>query len=296
VTAELSTNRPAYGAIPRNLLRDPSIDTTAKAIWAVLDDYASPDSPKPWPSITTIAGHLGIAENTVRDRLRQLSDRGHLHIQERRGPKGERLSNRYTMDWFWPVPGGGGTSPGEGGGTSPGEGEEEPLQEEPEKLLLVNRSTTTRPAATNNPPSPQRGASSKKRRKPNAAEILAPIDAHAFAEWWIHYPVKKRRADAMRAWANAMEAGITADRLETALQHYLASIDDWEARAGQKQTYLFAAPRFIDEGYLEFEDGPDPDRWPLPAQSGYEVEETSAWEQPTWSGEPDDDGWSPYDD
>lgn len=282
-----------FAMIPRWVLEHPSLDPVAKVVWIVLHDHVMGKQGSSWPSMSTIARRVGASETTVRERLKDLRNVGAIRVEERLRPDGSRTSNRYVLTWENPRKPNETAPTGAEGGPS---GSRTPVirtieEERTNQLTSFDESEPTRPS---NPPTPQGGPSSssppKRRKKQNAATILKPLDAEVFEAWWSFYPVKKRKADAMASWANALEAGVSTDVLETALQHYLASIDDWEARAGQKLKFLLAAPRFIDGEYMDFVDGPDPDRWKQPEQAETDRPvEWTAWEQPTWSGEPDYD-------
>ena len=106
-----------------------------------------------------------------------------------------------------------------------------------------------------------------RRRKRNVVDLLDAEQRVVFEEWWSSWPTKKRKDDSIRAWSAALEAGVSVDDLNTALANYLASIAAWEKRWNAKQTYLFAAPKFIDGAFIDFVDGADPDRWPGPRQA-----------------------------
>lgn len=132
---------PVYGRTPRALLRDPGISPQAKAVWALLEDHASPDSPMPFPSQDTLAEYMGVTARSVRSWLAELEQAGWLEIVTESTPRGKR--NTYRMMWNQ----GKDTSGGEGGVRKsasgpmrknssgrvrkPASSEEEPVEEEP---------------------------------------------------------------------------------------------------------------------------------------------------------------------
>lgn len=83
----------AHGRVPRVLLRDPAISIQAKALYCLLDDHASPDSPRPFPGQGELAKQLGVSERTVRTWTRELVAAGWIEVEQR----GLGQNNSYTM-------------------------------------------------------------------------------------------------------------------------------------------------------------------------------------------------------
>ena len=88
---------PNYGRAPRSLLRDPDVSPQAKAMWTLLEDYASPGSPMPFPGQDTLAEHMGVTSRSVRSWLHELRDHGWLEIESKPTPRGTR--NSYRLRW-----------------------------------------------------------------------------------------------------------------------------------------------------------------------------------------------------
>lgn len=89
--------KPVWASTPRALLRDPSISMQAKALWAILDDHASVDSPVPFPGQETLSEFAGLSpengDRTIRRWAGELVKAGWVEVQ-RTG-----RSNRYVMCW-----------------------------------------------------------------------------------------------------------------------------------------------------------------------------------------------------
>lgn len=91
----ITRRRPTFATIPRDLLRDPEISPAAKTVYALLDDYASPDSPMPFPSQATLAKILGgVTDRCVRNWLTELREAGWITVHKRPGSNG----NEYALE------------------------------------------------------------------------------------------------------------------------------------------------------------------------------------------------------
>lgn len=93
MTDSLEYHGPVYGRAPRALLRDPSISASAKALWTLLEDHASPESPVPFPSQELLAEYLGVTDRTIRSWLNELVASGWV-VKQRTS-----RSNRYRLAW-----------------------------------------------------------------------------------------------------------------------------------------------------------------------------------------------------
>ena len=129
-----------YGRTPRDLLRDPSISMNAKAVFGLLEDYSSPDRPRPFPAAATLAGFLGCSVKTVRRALRELRNAGWIRSRARATEGGAQTSNEYELCPVSVVTGDppghespGGVVRGVQGPWSGVTNEEEPVEEEPLK-------------------------------------------------------------------------------------------------------------------------------------------------------------------
>ena len=85
--------RRAYGTIPRDLLRDPAISAQAKTLYALLDDFASPNQPEPFPGKELLAELLGVTTRTIFAWTKELTEAGWLTVERRDG-----TSNLYCLE------------------------------------------------------------------------------------------------------------------------------------------------------------------------------------------------------
>lgn len=271
--------RPPFAMVPKELVLDSSLSRDARLLYTTLASYA----PNPFPGQQALAESMGASDRSIRNWMIELKEAGWVTWKKR----GMSQTNLYRLFWERQVT-------GDENDTDRNEGSA-PIRNEGSGLsgtwVPGNKKKITR---KQNPPNPPSGGTSpsatklrstvareqleamdnfvkaqaakkpRKRRVKNAVKALDEHQKAIFEEWWRAYPVKKRRADAMRAWANAAEVGVDTAQLTTALDHYLESIAIWESKAQQKFTWHFAAPNFIDGQFLDFVDGPDPDRWSLP--------------------------------
>ena len=135
-----------WAATPNEVLQDPSLPATAKAVFAVLASYADEEG-RAWPAVKTLAAALGMSTNTVERHLQHLRDYGLVQWEVRSTPRGRQ---RFYGVWKpgapkpMRVPSSaegsphqeGGVYPNEGVGVYPSEGQEqEPENQEPLEQL-----------------------------------------------------------------------------------------------------------------------------------------------------------------
>jgi len=86
----------SFSQIPEELLYDPTINTTAKCIYAVLFRHGvDPDSC--YPSHQRIAGLLGLSKRSIQRPLKALVDAGWIEAVPRLDPHGGPSSNGYHV-------------------------------------------------------------------------------------------------------------------------------------------------------------------------------------------------------
>lgn len=86
------TTRPAKWRHFDKVVRDPEISPAAKALYAIMISYADKDGVC-WPSIETLANHLGYSGRGIRKLIQELCEKGAI-IKVRRG---RTLSNLYSV-------------------------------------------------------------------------------------------------------------------------------------------------------------------------------------------------------
>ena len=155
-----------FGVINNDVLRNPALPATAKALYSVLCGYVNEDGVC-WPSNQTLANALGAHVNTVRRNLDELEQAGVIHREERRDERGQQTNLTYLIDSK-------GNPSVVGGGTTDG-------GEPPTTGGTQNKTSGTRPVTT------------------------SPSKPDGFDDWWDLYPRKTHRAEAERAYRRAVE-------------------------------------------------------------------------------------------
>lgn len=125
-----------------------------------------------------------------------------------------------------------------------------PVGSDTSSFLPEEEKNNTRQTTTPKPP--------KRRRAKNIADVLTPLESEIFETWWKRFPSKKRKPDAIKAWRNAIDAGVI-DRIDSALDAYLASMHHAVERFGEVAydlPFQYGAVSFIEQNYLLFADGP----------------------------------------
>ncbi len=210
---EIQTLGPnGYGRCPRQYLRSTEVSVEARWLWTCLEDYASPDSPQPFPGQDTLAEFAGKSVRTIQRWEKELVEAQWLVVTLR----GLGRTSLYTLVW----PGfqhlipdltsasGPDTTPVSGPDTTPVSGEAEPVEAEP-----VEATT---------PPTPQGSPVAK---WPTTAELF---------EWWWRkgYGLKLgSKSRAKKRYAALLRSGKTPAEITVATENYLAALDLFEAVA-----------------------------------------------------------------
>ena len=147
---------PVYGRTPRDLLRDPNLSFAAKTVFGLLEDYSSPESPRPFPSAGTLAEFCGCSDKTVRRALSELREAGWIAVVARANEDGSQTSNEYVLcpgpEVDTNVPPGherlGGVVTTVQGPWSPVSNEEEPDEAEPDEAPASNETDSQTPTRT----------------------------------------------------------------------------------------------------------------------------------------------------
>lgn len=216
----IARRRPTYATIPRDLLRDPKISPAAKTVYALLDDYSSPERPLPFPSQATLAELLGgVTERTVRNWLTELREAGWIVVHRRPEAAGneyelmDRPETTFRSDrksvsggtgnQFPPKKNHEGEPSKENPPYPPGGGGDGRLFEEPKA-------------------EPNRQAKKAATKRGKVPEIVAA----RYDLWVARYPPGPQRGDrqaGLRAFAKALDGGESTADLEEQLEHYVAA-------------------------------------------------------------------------
>ena len=223
-----SGGQPIYGRIPRSLLRDPSVSRDARLLFGIIEDHCSKEDDAPWPSQEVLAEYMGASDRAVRNWLNELAKAGYLQVMPRPG-----RSNRHHLQWIpAQAPRNGGSAPPRNGGSDhPGTAvptkknqKEEPVEEAPLPPDGGCNGSTLFGATEL-----AKLSSGRKARK-RSAENIPDVTRAQFATWYEHeYPGSKRnnRQTALRAWARAMDAGVSVLEITVQTRHYVAALKLW---------------------------------------------------------------------
>lgn len=92
----MSRVRPWFGNVTTDVALDPSISTTAKAVYLVLACHADMTTGECWVRNARIAEHLGVTRRTVISALNELVEAGALS-RVHRFERGHQRANLYTL-------------------------------------------------------------------------------------------------------------------------------------------------------------------------------------------------------
>jgi hypothetical protein len=203
------TQLPAYGRIPKDLLRDPNISANAKLVWAIVDEVAGHE----WLTIEKIATWLGKSHPTAERAVYELRDAGWLGVTEKY-VAGRQVANEYvaqclpceqqTMDR--PI-----TSDGQGAITHepPGAITSEPQNETVDNETVVRDEKTPGQQVIDVPVSAPHSRASAESEDPS----------EGFDEFWKLYPRRVAKGQAVKAWKTATKTTAPTVILDAAA-HY----------------------------------------------------------------------------
>ena len=107
------TYRSLYSVIPARVRDDHTLRPNAKLLYGELSALAQAEG-YCWAWNARLADTLGIAKRTVEDLLKQLRDRGHIHIEVERDPESQEVLCRKI--WICGPPGSSVPPPAKNGG------------------------------------------------------------------------------------------------------------------------------------------------------------------------------------
>ena len=86
-----------HSSIPaRSILRNAHLSRDARLLWAILQSYASPDSPQPYPSHHTLMKDMNCRKTALKKYQSELQEKGFLTAEQPRG-HGRWLTNVYIL-------------------------------------------------------------------------------------------------------------------------------------------------------------------------------------------------------
>lgn len=181
-----------YCQVDIDVLRDPDLTTTDKAIYAVLCSFVNVNDRSGRPAVGTIAKASGCSKNTVRTALKNLTAKGVIEREER-FYDGRQTSCVYTVVGTQSQGGsnieGGRVQYLKGGGSKSGRAELEPKELEPKDIPPISPKGDETPKIDTQKQEPSEGKDSKE------TDHASPLDIW-FDKFWQHYPkaVDKKRA------------------------------------------------------------------------------------------------------
>jgi len=88
-----------HSSIPTHtILRNEDLSPLARLLWAILQSFASPDKPNPFPGHKLLMKHLKLSRTQLHVYQKELLDKGFLEIEkQRRAKAGKWASNVYVL-------------------------------------------------------------------------------------------------------------------------------------------------------------------------------------------------------
>lgn len=94
--SEAEERNDAFGIITKDVIMDPMISTTAKAVYCVLAVHRNSETGNCFPSVETMAKGLGLSTRTVRRCLDEL-EQAHVIRRDKRFREGRQTTNQYVL-------------------------------------------------------------------------------------------------------------------------------------------------------------------------------------------------------
>lgn len=240
------TYRSLYSVIPARVRDDHTLRPNAKLLYGELSALAQAEG-YCWAWNARLADTLGIAKRTVEDLLKQLRDRGHIHIEVERDPESQEVLCRKI--WICGPPGSAVPPPAKNGGRVPAKLGGPPRKNGGEN----NTGNSTGEYPPYNPPKGE--APAKKRGKRSNVPKEAPDwKPERFADFWAAYPCGRSKQAAIKAWDKLKPDDALLVVMARALKRQMAS-EEWQRGIG-----IPYASTWLNNRRWEDEDKPRPTR------------------------------------
>ena len=213
---------------------------SAIAVYVVLAMYRNNETSTCFPSKSRIAEKAGVADNTVTKALRELVDGGAIKIEERYNGR-MQTSNLYTLFMVGPH--------GIPKGFQPIEDTDRGSIDDPGGSMVggVPGSTVGGvPGSTVGGVTKENNKTKRTRNNSSAIEIAGD----RFEEFWAHYPKKKDKDDARRAWVKALRKAPADLLIERARLYAIA-------RKGKDPQFTKHGATWLNKGAWMDEDDPE---------------------------------------
>jgi hypothetical protein len=178
-----------FAAVPTWMIRDKSVSSHAILVYASLASRGGLEAVV--PSKRTIADEARCSLRTVAYALAELEQLGVLDRIERKGKGGARVANEYVLSNRPRAH----AAPGRGA-----DGAGAPCRERQSIPLIEVDTSEVDIQSASAPDAPQ----------------AAPL---GFDEWWVHYPLKKDKGKARRAWSVAIKKAAPATLIAAAIAY-----------------------------------------------------------------------------
>lgn len=174
-----------FTMVVTSIMRDPSLSHAARTLYTILVSYASINGGQRgvWPSVATLAEHMGCSASSTRRYLHELVNAGIITVTERRNEDGGQTSNLITLH-----------DKGRLVGAHP---PFHPRQEAP----TTRDKAPLPPVTPKQEPLEQEPRNKKNTPLPPTDETDPPLES--FEDFWAMYPKKEDKGTARRAWATA---------------------------------------------------------------------------------------------
>ena len=188
------------------------VDKGTLLVLVVLADSADETSRECWPSVARLAARARLSDRQVQSCLRQLEERGIIHVMPNAGRSGTNLYRIERMDKWWGKFLGGGEAHFPGGVKPTSPGGVKPTSPEP-SLRTVNEPSI--------PSSDLFTANETSEPITNPKAENKKTEDH-FERFWSVYPKKVGKPSAGKNFAKAVKAGADPEAIIAGAERYAA--------------------------------------------------------------------------
>lgn len=214
--------RSLYSVIPARVRDDHTLRPNAKLLYGELSALVQAEG-YCWAWNARLAETLGISKRTVEDLLKQLKERGHIHLEVERDPVTQEVLRRKI--WICGPPGTCVPPPPENRGRVPAKSGGPPRENGGEN----NTGNSKLEDPPYNPPKGE--APARKRKRSNEPKEAPDWKPERFAAFWEAYPCGKSKQAAIRAWDKLRPDDGLLVEMARGLQRALRS-EDWQRGIG----------------------------------------------------------------
>ncbi len=258
--------RSLYSVIPAKVRDDRALRPNAKLLYGELSALTQAEG-YCWAYNAYLAELFGLSIKTVEALIKQLRDRGHIHVEVERDSETQEVLRRKI--WICGPAGNTVPPPLKNEGRSPQNQGDPPLKIEGENnynLILTSKASPYSPPAGDKPV--------RKRKQSNGPKAAPDWKPERFKAFWDAYPCGKSKQAAIKAWDNLRPDETLLVTMAKGLQKALVS-EDWKRGIG-----IPYAATWMNQRRWEDEDKPLPGSGSAPAHavpSGRVMEEEGTY-------------------